>query len=259
MSQTPTETGQTVMHRQQALSVDTPADAPPPTRSGEGPGIIHRKHLGAVKALGLLALGAMAALLFGDDAKGLFVRALDFVRSTGPAVFFLSMAVLPIAGAPLSLFTLTVGLLFGPQLGMPAVLALSLAAITANMALGYLLANRALRPFIARLLRRRGYELPALRFDGANSLIVLLRATPGVPFPVQNYLLGLAAIPFTRYLLVSGSIVLPLNAAIILFGEALLQGKGQVALTALLLLLTIASGIHFIRKRLASAVAETAP
>ena len=81
-----------------------------------------------------------------------------------------------------------------------------------------------------------------------TDLIVLLRVTPGVPFPVQNYLLGLAAVPFVRYLFVSCLIQLPINGAVIFFGDALLQGKGKIALVSLLLLIALTTGAHLARK-----------
>jgi uncharacterized membrane protein YdjX (TVP38/TMEM64 family) len=204
--------------------------------------------IGKVALLTMLMLAAGSLLSLGYDLKQLLQQGLELVRSAGPTMFFLSMAVLPAAGAPLSFFTLTAGSVFGPQLGMPLVLALSLVSITVNMVLGYLLANRVLRPPMQSLLTRLGYKVPQLDSGDASDLIVLLRATPGMPFPVQNYLLGLAATPFSRYLVVSCLIVFPINTAIVFFGEALLQGKGRLALLALLLLLMLMSATHLLWK-----------
>jgi uncharacterized membrane protein YdjX (TVP38/TMEM64 family) len=131
---------------------------------------------------------------------------------------------------------------------MPAVMALSLSAIATNIAFTYLLATRALRPPLEARMKRLGYQMPRVASGDTTDLIVLLRVTPGLPFPVQNYLLGLAAVPFTRYLLVSCLIAFPLNAAIIFFGDALLQGKGRMALVGLLLLLALMAAIHLVRR-----------
>lgn len=204
----------------------------------------------------LAKLAVAAALLLGvgfllardHDLKGLILQGLDLIRSTGPFIFFLAMALLPALGVPLSFFCLTAGSVFGPQLGMPAVMALSLAAITTNIALSYLLARRAFRPPLEYMLNRLGYQMPQVQSGNVTDLIVLLRVTPGLPFPVQNYLLGLAAVPFARYLLVSCLIALPLNAAIIFFGEALLQGRGRTALIGLLLLLALMAAIQLLRR-----------
>jgi uncharacterized membrane protein YdjX (TVP38/TMEM64 family) len=197
----------------------------------------------------LALAGVVAFLTRRQELMGLVEQALAQLRSAGPASFFLAMALLPLIGAPLTFFTLTAGSVFGPQLGMPLVMFLSLFAIAANMALGHLLANHALRPPLKYLVRRMGYRLPDVGPGHFTDLIVLLRVTPGVPFPVQNYLLGLAAVPFVPYLLVSSLIALPLNASIIIFGEALLQGRGRIALIGLLLLLAVMAAIHLVRRR----------
>lgn len=209
--------------------------------------------LAAAALLGLvLWLGA------GHDVGAVVQAALDLLRSAGPAPFFLSMAILPAFGAPLSFFCLTAGSVFGPLLGMPLVILLALSAIGANVSLSYLLASRALRPPLEYLLRRLGYQLPQVDSGDVTDLIVLLRVTPGLPFPVQNYLLGLAAVPFPRYFVISCLIAFPLNSAIIIFGEALLQGRGRMALLGLLLVLAVMVGIHLVRRRYRTRTQSTA-
>jgi uncharacterized membrane protein YdjX (TVP38/TMEM64 family) len=196
----------------------------------------------------LVVLVAAVLLARGYDIKGLIQQGLAMIRSAGPATFFGAMVLLPAVGAPLSFFSLTAGSVFGPQLGMPLVILLSLAAITVNMVLSYLLASRAFRPPLEYLVKRLGYRLPQVDSGDVTDLIVLLRVTPGVPFPVQNYLLGLAGVPFVRYLLVSCLIQLPINGAVIFFGDALLHGKGKIAFVSLLLLVALTTAAHLVRK-----------
>lgn len=204
----------------------------------------------------LLKLGVVAGALLvgailvarGLDLKALVTQGLAVIRGAGPVAFFTAMALLPAAGAPLSFFSLTAGSVFGPQIGMPAVIALALAAITFNMALCYFLATRLLRPVLEALLTRLGYKLPQVDSGDTTGLIVLLRVTPGVPFPVQNYLLGLARVPFGKYLLVSCLIQLPANTAFILFGDALLQGRGKIAFLSLGVILALMAATHLVRK-----------
>ncbi|MDQ5977049.1 MAG: hypothetical protein QG602_21 [Verrucomicrobiota bacterium] len=200
----------------------------------------------AVAAAVVVAGGLLLA--WGFNLKALVQQGLELIRSAGAVTFFVAMTLLPAVGAPLSFFSLTAGSVFGPQLGMPAVLALSLGAIITNMVLSYFLASRAFRPLLERLVKLLGYRLPQVDSGDATDLIVLLRVTPGVPFPVQNYLLGLAGVPFVRYLVVSALIQLPINAAVILFGDALLHGKGKIAFVSLLLLLALMAGTHLVRK-----------
>lgn len=218
-------------------------------------GMTNRLRIAKMLAAAVFCGGLLLAL--GHGAAEWLSKISEAIRSTGPALFFLAMAVLPAIGAPITLFTLTVGALFGPQLGLPLVLALSLVAIAANMALGYGLARHALHPLVVRVVRHFGYGPPKVDPDNVTSLVVLLRVTPGIPFPLQNCLLGLAAVPFGPYLVASCLTVLPLNAAIIFFGEALLNGKGQAALTALLVVLALVSATYFARRQYGKRARQT--
>jgi uncharacterized membrane protein YdjX (TVP38/TMEM64 family) len=200
-------------------------------------------------ALATLVLLGLILVVITEDLQTMIHRILDLLRNAGPGVFFVAMILLPALGAPLSFFTLTAGSVFGPQMGLPLVMLLSLVAITANMAISHLLARRALRPLLSRFLQHLGYRMPQVGSADGGDLTVLLRVTPGIPFAVQNYLLGLAAVPFARYLLVSCLVALPLNAAIIFFGEALLQGRGRGILIGLLALLSVMAVISLVRRR----------
>lgn len=197
---------------------------------------------------GIVVLAGGLLLARGYDIKGLIQEVLALIRGAGAPVFFLAMAFLPAAGMPMSFFSLSAGSVFAPQIGMPAVIALSLAAITFSMAFGYFLATRVLRPVLEALLVRLGYKLPQVDSGDVTDLIILLRVTPGIPFAVQNYLLGLARVPFGKFLLVSSLIQWPINAAFILFGEALLQGKGKVALLSLSVILALMAATQLVRK-----------
>ena len=199
-------------------------------------------------AAGAVVLVGAVLVARGLDLKGLLAQGLGLIRQAGPTTFFLAMALLPAVGAPVSAFTLSAGPVFGPALGLGWVLGLALAAITFNMTVSYWLARRAFRPLVEKICGRLGYRLPRAAPGDELDLIVLLRVTPGVPFPAQNYLLGLADVPFGKYLLVSCAIQWPMNAAFILFGDALLHGRGKVALVVLGVILALAAGSQLVRK-----------
>lgn len=200
----------------------------------------------AVAGVGLLVVALLVAR--GLDLKALLQQGLDLLRNAGPLAFFTGMAVLPAVGVPLSAFSLTAGPVFGEQLGMGLVITYATLSITINMALTYLLARRALRPLLEYLFVRLGYRLPQVGTGDETDLIILLRVTPGVPFPVQNYLLGLSGVAPIRYLVISVLITGPLNVVFILFGDALLQGKGKLALISLGLILALMAVTQLIRK-----------
>jgi uncharacterized membrane protein YdjX (TVP38/TMEM64 family) len=210
----------------------------------------------AQRRLRLLKFGAVALVLLvgaglvarGYDLKGAIEQGLALVRSAGPVVFFLAMAVLPAVGAPQLAFSLSAGPLFGAQLGMGVVVLLATLAMFFNMALSYWLASRVLRPLLEALLGRLGYKIPQVQQGDETGLIVLLRVTPGIPFPVQNYLLGLARASFGRYLLISICLQGPLNAAFVVFGDALLHGKGKMALIGISAIIVLLVGTQLLRK-----------
>ncbi|MBX3736884.1 MAG: TVP38/TMEM64 family protein [Candidatus Didemnitutus sp.] len=198
---------------------------------------------------GVAVLGVVALLVLrGVDVKGLIDRGLELLRSAGPVAFFVGMALLPLAGVPMLAFSLPAVPLYGSQFGTVGTVLLSLAAVTVNFCLSYALARRALRPVLGKLVTRLGYKLPEVEAGDATDLVILLRVTPGVPFFVQNYLAGLAEVPFGKYFVISAIISWPLNVAFLLFGDALLHGRGKVALISLCALVALLTATHLVRK-----------
>lgn len=192
-----------------------------------------------------------------DEARRLIGIGAATITSAGPAVFFAAMALLPGVGVPMAPFALAAGPLFGERLGFPLIILLGIVALTFNLTVTYWLARRWLRPWLTRLLERFGYRIPQVDREDITDLIVLLRVTPGFPFFVQNYLLGLADAPFVRYLAISCAIQWPINCGFMLFGDALSQGRGKVVITAILLIAALSVGTQFVRKHLAKKKAAT--
>lgn len=209
--------------------------------------------------VGALLIGAIAAVVLylvgwrtaWAETKQMFNAALDLIAAAGPVAFYAAMATLPVFGAPMGPFAVASGLVFRDQLGLPLVLMLSVAAMTSNITIAYWLARRWLRPPLTRLVTRWGYTLPQVDSGDATDLIVLLRVTPGPPFFVQNYLLGLAEVPFLRYLLISVATQGLLLSGLVVFGDALGQGKGKVVMLAAGAVVAVLVGTHLWRKHLA--------
>jgi uncharacterized membrane protein YdjX (TVP38/TMEM64 family) len=204
--------------------------------------------VGIVALIGLVVLYLVGWRTALDEALRLKTAVVARMSAAGPVVFFSAMALLPSFGVPNSPFALAAGPVFGERLGLPVVTLLGFAAITFNLTLTYWLARRWLRPLCARLLERFGYRLPLVESGDVTDLIVLIRVTPVLPFFVQNYMLGLADVPFVRYLLISAAIQGSISVAFILFGDALNHGQGKMALTAALLIAMLAVGTHLLRK-----------
>lgn len=208
----------------------------------------------AIAAVGLYLVGWRTAL---DEVLRIKTALVARMSAAGPVVFFSAMALLPGIGVPNSPFALVAGPVFGERLGLPVVTLLGLSAITINLTLTYWLARRWLRPVCGRLLERFGYKLPAVEGGDVNDLILLIRVTPMLPFFVQNYLLGLADVPFLRYLLISVAIQGSLNVGFILFGDALNHGRGGMTLTAVLLIAMLSVGTHLLKKHYGKKKVET--
>ena len=203
-------------------------------------------------ALVAVALVVVAGfLLRGLNLRGYFDQGMALIRSASPLAFFTAMALLPALGVPALAFVLTAGPLWGEKLGMGMVVLLSVAAITVNFTLTYFLARRALRPLLSKLVVRLGYQLPRAEPGDATDLIVIMRVTQGIPYCVQNYLLGLAEVPFGKYFLLTVLLSVPQNIAAVLFGDALVHGKGgKVAMVAGLLVALVAV-THLVRRHYA--------
>lgn len=200
---------------------------------------------------GVLALVGVLVLR-GLDLRVLVERAMTALRSAGPSVYFSAMAVLPAVGVPVLPFLLPVGPIFGERLGMGLVVALSLGALTVNLVFTYLLARYALHGLLKKFLTRFGYKLPSVDQGDATDLAIIVRATPGIPFFVQNYLLGLAGVPFWKYLTISCLFSWSYSTAFVLFSDALLHGKGKTAMLAASLLVVAVAATHLSRKHYAA-------
>jgi uncharacterized membrane protein YdjX (TVP38/TMEM64 family) len=197
----------------------------------------------------LVLCAALAFLLLrGLHFHELADRAVAMVRSAGPWAFFSSAAVLPAVGAPLTAFTIVAGELFAPTMTMPGVIAAMFAAIAVNLALTYWLARIALRPLLSRLLGRYGYSVPRVTKSNALTVILALRLTPGTPFAVQSYILGLAEAPFGTYFLASWLCQIPWHAGCIIMGKGILNGNFKSALAGFGILVVATVLIGQLRK-----------
>ena len=210
--------------------------------------------VGLLVKLGVVAvaLGVLAVLaLRGVDLRGLVNQAFDSIRSAGPWVYFGSIAVLPAFGFPISLFYFTAGPAFAAQMTLPGVIAAALAALAVNFALSYWLAHRALRPMAEWLLSHTKFRVPRVSPENELTVAVLVRVTPGPPLFLQSYILGLSGVRFRVYMAVSMAAQVVYCSGFIVFGKALMEGKGGMAVMGAGLLVAAVALVQILRKRLA--------
>jgi uncharacterized membrane protein YdjX (TVP38/TMEM64 family) len=81
---------------------------------------------------------------------------------------------------------------------------------------------------------------------------LLVRITPGPPYVLQSFLLGLIEVPYLTYMLISWPIATAMAALVILFGDAVAQGRGRVALLSVLGVCVLGILIRLTRIRLSS-------
>jgi uncharacterized membrane protein YdjX (TVP38/TMEM64 family) len=210
-----------------------------------------KRKLPILQLVVLAAVAGAGALYFlkGVDYVALGTRAMAIIRGLGPWAFFSATAVLPALGAPLTAFTIVAGEAFAPLMTLPGAIAATLFAIVGNLALTYWLARYALRPILSKLADRYGYKVPRVTKGNALSVTLVFRLTPGIPFFVQSYILGLAEVPFTLYMFVSWLCNLPMAVGAIVLGKGIFNGNFRMVGIGLFVLLIATLVVHWLRRR----------
>jgi len=228
--------------------------APDPVKAESGP---TPKKLPIAKFFiaALIVIIAAVLILRGMPIRPAAERGIELIRGAGPWAFFAAMTILPALGAPLLGFTIPAGDAFASRMTLPGVIAAALAAIALNLALTYWLARFALRPFVARLLERHGYRVPRVTPENALSIALLVRTTPGPPYFMQGYMLGIAEVPFRLYMIVSWVCMLPWSIGAIVLGRGFLDGNFKLAATGLSVLVAAIALVNWLRHKYASRAA----
>lgn len=207
--------------------------------------------------LALLLLGGACLLILLsltnlgiDDLKAFFNYWIEEIRSWPAILFFLMVAILPLFGFPVSPLFIIAGVRFGIVWAIP----FSLTAMATNMVLAYWISTRLLHQLIQRIIVRWEYSIPKVSRENANKLIFVVRVS-GAPLFVQNYILGLASVPFWPYLVISMATQSLIVIGVIIFGESFLSGNGGKALAGIGILVIATVALSYFRKRYAQSKA----
>ena len=149
-------------------------------------------------------LGRMIAFLFLAVGSVLFFLNVDLsnLRDLDPGLFFLAMVLLPVIGAPISLFYIAAGGLYPPGLAI----IVGSSALIGSTLIGYGVGRWALGEVTQTKLLRRWPRLASPSEINGVRAIILIRAVPGIPFWAQNIGIGAAKLPFWPYLILSVAI-----------------------------------------------------
>ena len=155
-----------------------------------------------------------------------------------PWALFAVMATLPGLGFPSSPTLMLFGVIVAPDHGMPAAVALAIAAQSLCSIWTYGLAAGPLKRLLRRYLQRER-ALPEMSKHNAVRLGLILRLTPGLPYALQNIILGTMGMRFRDYLLVSIPTTSLWTACFVITGGAILKGQLGWAITGLVILIVV--------------------
>jgi len=155
-----------------------------------------------------------------------------------PILLILVLATLPGIGCPLSPLLIIFGIVMGPRFGLPATCAMGITATSFCSIWTYALASGPLRVFLKTHLLKK-WDIPEFSDSSALRLGIIIRITPGIPYPVQNVALGVMGMRFKTYLLASLPAQSLYTIGFIVTGGALFEGRAGLAITGVLFLIVI--------------------
>lgn len=203
----------------------------------------YKKTLIAV-CLACLLAGGLVLSIYGEQvipfAQTITLQGWDYLQEN-TFLFYLALAILPAFGAPISPFYLAAPALHNGDL-LPAFIGCS-AALAINTSLGFGMAKGVGRPLCIHFLKKLGYTIPTIPLHQENRAIFLFRITPGLPFCVQNVVLGLAGVAYYRYILISYTIQFAWLAAFLTLGKSITKGNTGLIIAAILMIIALGVGI----------------
>lgn len=187
-----------------------------------------------IKSIGIVKLAVAGILLVSLVVASRFFPVLDWIKAfsawsgqfgtAGALIYGVVFGIAAVLMVPCLPFTLLAGFTFGLMNGLLAVMS----GIAIGAAVGFLIARYAARETVAKTI---GENARFAAIDDAIAkegwkIVGLLRTLP-VPFGITNYLYGLTAIGFWRYMAATMVGMLPANILFVYlgaFGKRSLEG-----------------------------------
>lgn len=166
-------------------------------------------------------------------------------RKTPPSLFIGLMLVVPLVGAPISIFFILSGVILGTWKGL-AVCAVS---ITVHAVVAYLIAHGVGRQALLAILHRMHYEPPKIPHRHMVKVTIAFFTIPGLPYAAKAYLFALTDVPFTLYVTVSLVSNMVYATICVILGDAVMEARWRLLAVAAALLIIAHLAIVLLRKR----------
>lgn len=203
--------------------------------------------------MGLLGLFVVWQLgLNIETLKGWIDVTREFLEER-PAMIFIAIVILPSLPFPVSVLLLAAGAVYGERYGPILASLIALTAIVINFSWTYWIARFPARRLIERMVRKFDVTIPELPKHHVLQFTIVFRITPGIPFFLQNYILGLAAVPFRIYFIVSLLAQTAWTFGFVISGGAIFKGDVGLAVAGVCLLIVATLITQTVRKRLGAA------
>ena len=163
----------------------------------------NKRAIWTIVSIGAAAIATVALIVLYTDVS--WAAIIGWIDGVNPVAALPLMAVLPVAGFPITVVYLFAGARFGPGWG-----GLVVAGVTVMHLLGtYAIAGSFLRAPMRRFIERRHLHMPEIPEDEQIAVCVIAALVPGLPYVVRNYLLALGGVKL-RYVML---VVLPIYVA----------------------------------------------
>lgn len=196
---------------------------------------------GMIGAMVLLRLGISVA-----DVKALISGTIDYI-SQYPALVYLSLLLASGLPVPFSPFLILAGVTFTNLFGLPLALVICYSAIVLSMIWTYFVSAYPMRRLFERIIGAFASKFPEIPEEHQSKVALIIRITPGIPFFLQNYFLGVTRVPFVKYLVISMAIQAFYTTGFVVGGGALFEGKAGLAIAAASVLVILGIAIKWLR------------
>jgi len=173
-------------------------------------------------------------------------QVLEFIRTLPLGAFISAFLILPLLGAPLSLFLIVAALRFGIVYGS---LVSSGCMLFHNFA-AYWIARTFLKSRISLLMARFGYKIPHVPDRHHVWFTAAFTGMPGIPYTPRLYLLALTNIPFSLYLGVGWPVYSISNVVYVGLANAAIAVDWPLIIALIVLGLVIVGAFYWMKKRL---------